>query len=348
MQALASRYGLVNVRENSLEAPTAAAVERIEDPFVQPQAAAHWAELQTVFGYAPWNIFASKGDFIPRDLLCKLQEKCNSETSKAEAETKAAAATTAAAAGEPATKGSSSSSSSRSTNKQKERDFASPISSRKRVAMQNHRRDNGEPSPQQTLRDPSTPLRAASAAASAAAAASRQGSACCTPIKPGKQPLQSRAHTPGARTPQRLTPASVGRLRKRNVEISESASEEAASQGRAECSAATPKQRRNASDEVQQEAGLQVQQESAAYTPQPTASAQLHEDDVKSRETNAEKEKENATIKEPPTDASTEREPAAASTPSTPSAAAAAAAGAVTETNAAAAAAADPSVLSAA
>ncbi|KAL8449026.1 hypothetical protein Emed_003378 [Eimeria media] len=75
---LASKYGLVSVTESTdlLSPPT---LERNADPWLQREAASHWAELQGVFGYAPWDVLAAGGGFIPASLAQRLREKAEAQ-----------------------------------------------------------------------------------------------------------------------------------------------------------------------------------------------------------------------------------------------------------------------------
>ncbi|KAL8427588.1 hypothetical protein Efla_005763 [Eimeria flavescens] len=71
---LASKYGLVSVTE-SADLTSAPILERNADPWLQQDAAAHWEELKSVFGYAPWDVLAAGGGFIPPSLAERLQQK---------------------------------------------------------------------------------------------------------------------------------------------------------------------------------------------------------------------------------------------------------------------------------
>ncbi|KAL8448255.1 hypothetical protein Emag_004023 [Eimeria magna] len=75
---LASKYGLVSVTESTdlLSPPT---LERNADPWLQREASNHWAELQGVFGYAPWDVLAAGGGFIPASLAQRLREKAEAQ-----------------------------------------------------------------------------------------------------------------------------------------------------------------------------------------------------------------------------------------------------------------------------
>ncbi|KAL8275980.1 hypothetical protein Esti_000096 [Eimeria stiedai] len=75
---LASKYGLVSVTESTdlVSPPT---MERNADPWLQREASSHWAELQGVFGYAPWDVLEAGGGFIPPSLAQRLREKAEGQ-----------------------------------------------------------------------------------------------------------------------------------------------------------------------------------------------------------------------------------------------------------------------------
>lgn len=74
MQALASKYGFVRVTESAdLNCPPT--LEKNIFPWRQPEAASHWEELRTHFGYAPWDVLAAGGNFIPAGLAERLRDK---------------------------------------------------------------------------------------------------------------------------------------------------------------------------------------------------------------------------------------------------------------------------------
>lgn len=77
-QALASKYGLISITENAdLTSPPT--LERNVDPWKRKEAARNWDELRTVFGYAPWDVLAAGGNFIPASLAQRLKEKAVSQ-----------------------------------------------------------------------------------------------------------------------------------------------------------------------------------------------------------------------------------------------------------------------------
>ncbi|KAL8435786.1 hypothetical protein ACSSS7_002163 [Eimeria intestinalis] len=79
---LASKYGLVSVTESTdlISPPT---LERNADPWLQREASSHWAELQGVFGYAPWDLLAAGEGFIPASLARRLREKVEAQAAAA-------------------------------------------------------------------------------------------------------------------------------------------------------------------------------------------------------------------------------------------------------------------------